>query len=309
MARAPRPRKGGGTIGIELRGVSVVSAGQGTESSGARTPRFRADPQLSRAYSALGNTDEAELEESIRRRQPWIASEPQCDGANESPQSSPVTLALPRLASNAGACGSMITEYVWVKYFHILIAILALGTSAGLGIVLEFYGGHPTHGPFLLRVIGRTVAFFVIPGYLLVLVTGLWMVNLSWPLTANWIQAALVLWGIGIVMLSTFLAVLRKELRLFESEGTTSGAYQRVFITGTWSGCRARTCSDLHSLLYGVQARELITGAPARRWPRPPGSVALEAPAVFLASLVASRPAGGPTARTLRPPRRTCIRR
>jgi uncharacterized membrane protein len=72
----------------------------------------------------------------------------------------------------------MSTQYLWVKFFHILIAILALGTSAGLGIALEFYGSHPTHGAFLLRTIGRIVAFFVLPGYVLMLVTGLWMVNM-----------------------------------------------------------------------------------------------------------------------------------
>src|SRR6476661_3912213 len=130
----------------------------------------------------------------------------------------------------------MIAEYVWLKFFHILIAILALGTSAGLGVVLEFYGGHPTHGPFLLRAIGRMVGFFVIPGYVLVLVTGLWMVNLSWPRTTPWIQAALALWGIGIAMLSNFLAVLRKQLRLFEAEGPTAGSYQRVSLLGRGLG-------------------------------------------------------------------------
>jgi uncharacterized membrane protein len=126
----------------------------------------------------------------------------------------------------------MMTEYGLVKFFHILIAILALGTSAGLGIVLEFYGGHPTHGPFLLRAIGRIVALFVIPGYVLVLVTGLVMVNLSWPLTTEWIQAALSLWGIGIVMLSVFPVVLRKQLRLFEAEGPAAASYQRVSLLG-----------------------------------------------------------------------------
>jgi uncharacterized membrane protein len=130
----------------------------------------------------------------------------------------------------------MMTEYVLVKFFHILIAILALGTSAGLGIVLEFYGGHPTHGPFLLRAIGRIVALFVIPGYVLVLVTGLWMVKLSWPLTTEWIQAALGLWGIGIVMLSIFLVDLRKQLRLFEAEGSASASYQRVSLLGRGLG-------------------------------------------------------------------------
>jgi uncharacterized membrane protein len=130
----------------------------------------------------------------------------------------------------------MIAEYVLVKFFHILIAILALGTSAGLGIVLEFYGGHPTHGPFLLRAIGRIVAFFVIPGYVLVLVTGLWMVSLSWPLTTGWIQAALALWGVGIAILSIFLAVLQRQLRLFEAEGPASASYQRVSLLGRGLG-------------------------------------------------------------------------
>jgi uncharacterized membrane protein len=130
----------------------------------------------------------------------------------------------------------MITEYVLAKFFHILIAILALGTSAGLGIVLEFYGGHPTHGPFLLRAIERIVGFFVIPGYVLMLLTGLWMVNLSWPLTTRWIQAALALWGIGIVILPIFLAVLHKQLRLLEAQGPTSASYRRVSLLGRGLG-------------------------------------------------------------------------
>jgi uncharacterized membrane protein len=122
----------------------------------------------------------------------------------------------------------MIIEYIIVKFFHILIAIVALGTSAGLGILLEFYGSHPTHGPFLLRAIGRMVALFVIPGYILMLATGLWMVNLSWPLTTPWIRAALALWGIGIAILTIFLVVLRKQLRVFEAGGPIAPSYQRT---------------------------------------------------------------------------------
>jgi uncharacterized membrane protein len=130
----------------------------------------------------------------------------------------------------------MATEYLWVKFLHIFIAMLALGTSAGLGIALEFYGNHPTHGPFLLRVIDRLVAFFVIPGYVLVLVTGLWMVNLSWPLATKWIQGALVLWAIGITVLAVFLAVLRKQRRLLETIGPASSSYQRVSLLGRGLG-------------------------------------------------------------------------
>ena len=130
----------------------------------------------------------------------------------------------------------MITEYVLAKFLHILIAILALGTSAGLGIILEFYGGHPRHGPFVLRAIGRIVAFFVIPGYVLMLVTGLWMVDLSWPLTTHWIQAALVLWGVGLVVLGISLAVLHKQIRLFDAEGPASASYRKTSLLGRGLG-------------------------------------------------------------------------
>jgi len=126
----------------------------------------------------------------------------------------------------------MISEYLLVKFLHILIAILALGTSAGLGIVLEFYGDHPTHGPFVLRAIQRIVTFFVFPGYLLMLVTGLWMVHLSWPLTTKWIQAALVLWGLGMVGLGFSLVVLHKQIELLDTEGSTSASYRRASLIG-----------------------------------------------------------------------------
>jgi uncharacterized membrane protein len=130
----------------------------------------------------------------------------------------------------------MTTDYLLLKFFHILIAILALGTSAGLGIVLEFYGGHPTHGPFLLRAIRRMVTFFVLPGYVLMLVTGLLMVNMAWPLTTKWIQEAMALWAAGIAGLVIFLAVLRRQLRLLEAEGPRTGAYRRVSLLGRGLG-------------------------------------------------------------------------
>ena len=126
----------------------------------------------------------------------------------------------------------MATEYLFTKFFHILIAILALGTSAGLGILLELYGDHPTHGAYVLGAIKRLVTFFVIPGYLLTLVTGLWMVHLSWPLKTTWIRAALTLWGIGLVALTISQQVLTKQLRLLETSGPGSSSYRRTSLLG-----------------------------------------------------------------------------
>lgn len=119
-------------------------------------------------------------------------------------------------------------EYLSFKFLHILIAIIAMGTSAGLGAVLEFYGNHPTHGPFVLRAIHRLLVLVVIPGFLLMLATGLWLVHLSWSLTTRWIQAALVLWGVAAVLLPIALAVLRKQITLLETTGPASVSYRRV---------------------------------------------------------------------------------
>lgn len=94
----------------------------------------------------------------------------------------------------------------------------------------------PTHGPYVLRAIGRIVAFFVLPGYVLMLVTGLWMVHLSWPLTTQWVRAALAIWGVGIAMLTGFLAVLPKQIRALEADGSASASYRRISLVGRGLG-------------------------------------------------------------------------
>lgn len=110
-------------------------------------------------------------------------------------------------------------SYLWLKLLHIFVAVVALGTSAGLGIILEFYGNNPAHGSFVLRVIERMIALVVLPGYVLMLATGLWMVSLAWPFTARWIQMALGLWVVGLACLGFSLAALRKQRRLHITQG------------------------------------------------------------------------------------------
>ena len=127
-------------------------------------------------------------------------------------------------------------EYVWLKFFHVLIAIIALGTSAGLGIVMEFYGDHPVHGLFVLRAVKRLVAFVVIPGYLLMVITGLWLTRLSWSFSFKWIQAALILWVLGGVAFAGSLVLLRKQIAVFEANGPTSTSYKRVSLQGRFFG-------------------------------------------------------------------------
>jgi uncharacterized membrane protein len=126
--------------------------------------------------------------------------------------------------------------YLWLKLLHIFVAVVALGTSAGLGIILEFYGKDPTHGAFVLRAIERLIALVVIPGYVVMLATGLWMMSLGWPSTAKWIQWTLGLWVVGVASVAWSLASVRKQRRLQASEGYASVQYRQTSIASRVSG-------------------------------------------------------------------------
>jgi len=127
-------------------------------------------------------------------------------------------------------------DYLYLKLLHIFVAVVALGTSAGLGIVLEFYGNDPTHGSFVLRIIERMTALVVLPGYVLMLLTGLWATSLAWPFTAMWIQLALGLWVVGIINLGWSLATIRRQRRLQTTEGQASARYRRASMVSRISG-------------------------------------------------------------------------
>jgi len=130
----------------------------------------------------------------------------------------------------------MANHYLWLKLLHIFVAVVALGTSAGLGIVLEFFGNDPTHGSFVLRAIERMIALIVLPGFLLMLATGLWMASLAWPFTAKWLQLALGLWLFGIASLGWSFAAVRTQRRLHTTEGCASPRYARASIASRVSG-------------------------------------------------------------------------
>ena len=130
----------------------------------------------------------------------------------------------------------MSANYLWVKLLHILVAVVALGTSAGLGIFLELFGSDRTHGPFALRAIERMIVLVVFPGYVVVFASGLWMASLAWPFTARWIQFSVSLWLAGLVILAWSLAALRKQRRLHTTEGLASAQYWRASIVSRLSG-------------------------------------------------------------------------
>jgi hypothetical protein len=127
-------------------------------------------------------------------------------------------------------------EYVWFKFAHILIAVIALGTSACLGIMLEFFGDHPTHGGFVLRAIRRLLYCVVVPGYVLMLGTGMWLARLASLLDAHWTERAMQLWGVGALLISLSLVAIHKQVSLSSATGPASRAFRTVAWVGRLSG-------------------------------------------------------------------------
>jgi uncharacterized membrane protein len=127
-------------------------------------------------------------------------------------------------------------DYLNFKFAHILIAIIALGTSAALGILLEFFTSDPAHGAFILRIARKLLYFVVVPGYVLMLATGMWMGHIAALLDANWIDWAMNLWGVGALLMTFSLIVLHKQIRMFDSANPSSKAYRRVALLSRLSG-------------------------------------------------------------------------
>ncbi|HTU67395.1 MAG TPA: DUF2269 family protein [Steroidobacteraceae bacterium] len=122
--------------------------------------------------------------------------------------------------------------YLGLKYAHILIAIVSVGTNAALVVLLEFFAADPDHGAFMLGTVRRLLHFVVMPGYVLMLITGMWMGHMASLLDEHWAESAMNLWGVGFLFFVASSFVLKRQIRLFAEQGPASAAYRRVAVFG-----------------------------------------------------------------------------
>lgn len=103
-------------------------------------------------------------------------------------------------------------SYLSLKYLHVLIAILALGTSTAIGIILGFLADDPAHGVFALRL-ARQLLWVLIAGYTLMLVSGMWMGHVANLLDARWAEMAMNVWGAGALFIGLTIRSVNRQLR------------------------------------------------------------------------------------------------
>ncbi len=131
--------------------------------------------------------------------------------------------------------------YLVVKFVHILVAIVAVGSSAGSSLWLRLAMRSPAHLPFALRSAKFLDDVLTRPGLIVLLVTGLWMAASRWTLALFWIRAAVGLLLLVLVLLYVVVGpLMRRLIDAADDDGLASKNWarrERLFeLTGGGSG-------------------------------------------------------------------------
>ncbi len=122
------------------------------------------------------------------------------------------------------------TLYLFLKYIHVLLAIVAVGANATYGIWMAMGAREPQHLRVILQGIRYLDQRVANPAYAFLVVTGLTMVALGdVRLTTPWVTAGLVVYIVAVVLgLRGFSPALRRQIQAVESPGPQSEDYRRA---------------------------------------------------------------------------------
>jgi uncharacterized membrane protein len=128
--------------------------------------------------------------------------------------------------------------YPYIKFLHVLLAIVAVGFNASYGIWLARAAREPAHLGHVLRGIKTLDDRFANPAYGLLLVTGLANVFIGGiPLTTPWILGGLALWLVLIVVgFAVYTPTLRRQIATLDTDGAESPVYRKLATRGQTTG-------------------------------------------------------------------------
>ena len=129
-------------------------------------------------------------------------------------------------------------DFQFLKFIHVLLAIVAVGFNASYGIWLARAANAPqATQSHVLRTIKFLDDRIANPAYGLLLLTGLWMIFSAGIPVRLWIALAIGLWLVLVVVgLGVYTPTLRDQIRVLESEGPGSDEYQRLSSRGRTLG-------------------------------------------------------------------------
>lgn len=126
-------------------------------------------------------------------------------------------------------------DYNFIKFIHVVLAIIAVGFNASYGIWLARAANAPqATQSHVLRTIKFLDDRFANPAYGLLLLSGLFMAfSAGIPFSRLWIAGGIGLWLVLVyVGLGFYTPTLRDQIRVLESEGPGSEEYQRLAARG-----------------------------------------------------------------------------
>ncbi len=129
-------------------------------------------------------------------------------------------------------------DFQFLKFIHVMLAIVAVGFNASYGIWLARAAKAPqATQSHVLRTIKFLDDRIANPAYGLLLVTGLLMIFSAGIPIRLWIALAIGLWLVLLVVgLGVYTPTLRDQIRVLESEGPGSEEYQRLAARGRTLG-------------------------------------------------------------------------
>lgn len=130
------------------------------------------------------------------------------------------------------------TLYEFLKFLHVVLAIVAIGANATYGLWIARAAREPEHTAYALKGIKILDDKIANPAYALLLVTGFAMVIESdIPFDTFWIAAALVLFVILVVLaLVGYTPTLRKQIAAVEAGQLDSDEYRALSKRGSVLG-------------------------------------------------------------------------
>jgi uncharacterized membrane protein len=128
--------------------------------------------------------------------------------------------------------------YPWLKYAHILLAVVAVGFNFSYGILIGRAAREPEHLGHMLRTVKFLDDRFANPSYGLLLVFGLALVFVGpWDITDLWILLALGLYVILVAVgAALYSPTLRRQIAAIDAGGASSPEYIALQARGTRLG-------------------------------------------------------------------------
>lgn len=114
--------------------------------------------------------------------------------------------------------------YLWLKYLHVVLAIVAVGFNMAYGLIIARARATGPDAPelrFALRTVKVMDDYVANPAYILLFLTGVGMTHVGGvPMSATWVHVSMALLFVGLALgYGVYTPTLRMQIAVLEARG------------------------------------------------------------------------------------------